>query len=53
MAVEDIPAKRAAALRRQLASANERLVALEREQREVRKTIAELREQLKAPEQAT
>jgi hypothetical protein len=44
----ELSPKRAAALRRQLAAANERLVGLEREQRELRKTAAELFEQLRA-----
>jgi hypothetical protein len=50
MAVTDNPEispKRVATLRRQLAAANERLVTLEREQRELRATIAVLVEQLK------
>jgi len=44
---DEIPMKRVVFLRKQLAAANERLVALEREQRELRKTIAALRDQLK------
>jgi hypothetical protein len=46
--VIQLPPKHAAALRRQLAAANERLVALEREQRELRKTISMLVQQLKS-----
>jgi hypothetical protein len=51
---DEIPTKRVAFLRKQLAAANERLVTLEREQRALRKTIAALRDQLTqtAPEKA-
>jgi hypothetical protein len=51
-----ISPKRAAALRKQLAAANERLVALEREQRELRKTVAAIVARLKRttePERTT
>jgi hypothetical protein len=44
--IDKIPPRRAAALRKQLAAANERLVALEREQRELRKTVTDLVAQL-------
>jgi hypothetical protein len=50
MALSDNPEispMRVASLRRQLAAANERLVTLEREQHELRATIAALVEQLR------